>query len=577
MDKNFKRWPAGVAKNLDYPEVPVFQIVRSAALQWPERNAIVFAGMEVTYRELDLLSDRFAAALSDLGVAKGDRVALHLLNSPQFAIAYYGLLKAGAVFVPVSPLLSERELVFQLVDSGVETFIGLDLFWAASSKIFPETNIKRAIEVSLADCYPPISAAVKKLSKGAFDEGVIDFTSLVSDYPAEPPDIAFNVREDLAHISYTGGTTGTPKGIMVTHYNTIVNSCQLSYWFSGGQITYADGIIGLAREEGDSDEAHPFRRGLEMSLVVPPWFHAMGAFGFLNMQLMAGNTLVVFPRFDPEEFLQAIPKYRATCFGGAPQLFVPMVEHPLYPEIDMSETRLVASGGAPIPLNLMERLLGKFSGVVCEAYGLSEATAIVSISPPERGAMKVGSVGLPVADTEVKIVDPDDYGRELDVGEAGEVCVRGPQLMKGFWNNPEETAVMLKEDGWLLTGDVGKFDEDGYLFIVDRKKDMLIYKGYNVYPRELEEVINDHPAVAQSAVVGKKDERKGEIPIAFVQLVPGAGATEEELLEYANSRLAAYKKIRLLKAVEAIPASQAGKVLRRELREQVQDMEIPEN
>lgn len=575
MEKNFRCWPRGVARNLDYPEVPVFQILRSSALQWPERNAIIFAGMEVTYRELDLLSDRFAAALAGLGVKKGDRVALHLLNSPQFAIAYYGLLKAGAVFVPVSPLLSERELAFQLRDAGAETFIGLDLFWETSSRVFGETPIRNFIEVSLADCYPPVSAPVKTLRKGPLADGALDFTDLLAEYPPEPPEVEFDVREDLAHISYTGGTTGTPKGIMVTHYNALVNSCQLSYWFSGGQIRYREGIIGIEYEDGDGEENHPFRRGKEISLVVPPWFHAMGAFGFLNMQLLAGNTLVVFPRFDPGEFLQAINKYRATCFGGAPQLFVPMVEHPLYPDADMSEIRLVASGGAPIPLDLMRRLLEKFPGVVCEAYGLSEATAIVSITPPERGALKVGSVGLPVADTEVKIVDPEDYASEKGVGEVGEICVRGPQLTKGFWNNPAETATMFKEDGWLLTGDLGKMDEDGYLYIVDRKKDMLIYKGYNVYPRELEEVLNDHPAVAQSAVVGRKDERVGELPVAFVQLVPGAEATEEDLLDYANARLAAYKRIRLLRIVPAIPASQAGKVLRRELRELAQSMEIP--
>ncbi|MBC7230940.1 MAG: AMP-binding protein [Actinobacteria bacterium] len=382
------------------------------------------------------------------------------------------------------------------------------------------------------------------------------------------------MRENLAHISYTGGTTGTPKGIMVTHYNAMVNSCQLSYWFSGGQVSYEDGIIGLRRAEGDRDEDHPFRRGMEMSLVVPPWFHAMGAFGYLNMLLMAGNTLVVFPRFDPEEFLRAINKYRVTLFGGAPQLFVPMVDHPLYEGTDMSEIRLVASGGAPIPLSLMRRLLDKFPGVVCEAYGLSEATAIVTITPPEREALKVGSVGLPVADTKVRIVDPEDHRRELELGEVGEICVRGPQVTRGFWNRPEETALMFKEDGWLLTGDMGRIDEDGYLYIVDRKKDMLIYKGYNVYPRDLEEVLNSHPAVAQSAVVGKKDDRYGELPVAFVQLVPGAAVSEAELLEYANAELAAYKKIRALRIVDAVPASQAGKVLRRELRDLAQELEI---
>jgi long-chain acyl-CoA synthetase len=576
MEKDFKCWPAGVAKNLDYPEVPVFQILRSAALQWPERNAIIFAGMEVTYRELDLLSDRFANALAAMGVGKGDRVALHLLNSPQFAIAYYGLLKAGAVFVPVSPLLSERELTFQLNDAEADTFVGLDLFWPASSQVLPDTGVKNTILVSLADCYPPISAPVKRLSKGPFDAGVIDFTSLLADHPAEPPHIGLDAREDLAHISYTGGTTGTPKGIMITHWMAVVNSCQLAYWFMGGQITYGDGVIGVAREEGDEGDSHPFRPGQEVSLVVPPWFHAMGAFGFLNMQLMVGNTLVVFPRFDTEEFIQAISKYRVTAFGGAPQLFVPMVDHPLYGQTDMSDVRLVASGGAPIPLALMEKLQGKFPGVVCEAYGLSEATAIVAISPPVRGALKVGSVGLPVADTEVKIVDPEDYSKEMPRGEIGEICVKGPQLMKGFWKKPEATAEMLKEDGWLTTGDIGKFDEDGYLYIVDRKKDMLIYKAYNVYPRDLEEVLNAHPAVALSAVVGKKDDRYGELPIAFVQLAPGASAGEEELLEYANSNLAAYKRIRLLKIVDAVPASEVGKILRRELRGQAQELEVPE-
>jgi len=573
MEKNYKCWPKGVVKNLSYPEVPIQQILRSAALQWPWRNAIIFGGMEITFQELDALSDRFATALAALGVKKGDRVGIHLPNCPQFAVAYYGLLKAGAVFVPLSPLLAEREIEFELNDAEVETFIGLDMLFAAPQNVIPNTPVKRTIIVSLADCYPPLSAPVKMLQKQPVPEGAIDFSSLVAEYPAEPPQLDFNVKEDLAHIAYTGGTTGTPKGVMVTHFNGVANCCQFAYWFGGGDILYEDGMFKLKRMEGDRAEDHPVGLGTEISLIVVPWFHAMGAIGYLSMQLMGGNTLVVFPRFDPTEYLQAIPKYRATVFGGAPQLFIPLVENPLFQETDLSDIRLVASGAAPIPHHLLETLTEKIPGVICEAYGLSECTMGCCSNPASREGFRLGSVGLPIQDTEIRIMEAEEGKEEMPVGEIGEICVKGPQVMQGYWNKPEETALVLR-DGWLYTGDIGRFDEDGYLYIVDRKKDMLIYKGYNVYPRDLEDVINEHPMVAQSAVVGKYDENKGDIPIAFVELVPGGSMTEEELLEYTNEKLAAYKKIRLIRIVEALPASGAGKILRRELRDQAQDFDI---
>ncbi|MBN2025898.1 MAG: AMP-binding protein [Actinobacteria bacterium] len=573
MEKNFKCWPKGVYKNLSYPEVPIQQMLRSATLQWPWRNAIIFGGMEITFQELDTLSDRFATALAAMGVKKGDRVGIHLPNCPQFAIAYYGLLKAGAIFVPLSPLLAEREIDFQLNDAGVETFIGLDMLFGAPQQVIPNTPVKRTVIVSLADCYPPLSAPVKMLQKQPVPEGTIDFVTLVTDYPAEPPQLEFNAREDLAHIAYTGGTTGTPKGVMVTHFNGVANCCQFAYWFGGGDILYEEGMFKLKRMEGDRDEDHAIGQGAEISLIVVPWFHAMGAIGYLSMQLLGGNTLVVFPRFDPTEYLQAINKYRATVFGGAPQLFIPLVENPLFEEIDMSDIRMVASGAAPIPHHLLETLTDKIPGVICEAYGLSECTMGCCANPPTREGFRLGSVGLPMQDTEIKIMEAEEGKEEMPVGEIGEICIKGPQVMQGYWNKPEETAQVLK-DGWLYTGDIGKYDEDGYIYIVDRKKDMLIYKGYNVYPRDLEDVINEHPMVAQSAVVGKYDENKGDIPIAFVELVPGGSVSEEELLEYTNGKLAAYKKIRLIRIVEALPASGAGKILRRELRDQAQDFEV---
>ncbi len=571
MEKNFKYWPDGVAKELDYPEIPVAQILRSSARQWPERNAIIFGGMEMTYRELDLLSDRFATALADLGVKKGDKVGLHLPNCPQFAVAYYGLIKLGAVFVPISPLLAERELEFELNDAEVETFIGLDLLFAMPQQVLPKTLVKRTILVSLADCYPPVTAPAKMLAKQPVPEGVMDFSEVLAQYQPEPPDIEINPKEDIAHIAYTGGTTGTPKGVVLTHHNVMVNCCQFAFFLAGGAVTYDDGLLGQQYLEGDGPENHVIHTGKDTILDVVPWFHAMGVIGYLNMQVLAGTTMVVFPRFDPGEFLTAVDKYGATVFGGAPQLFVPLVEHPLFDEVDLTHINLVVSGAAPIPQYLLETLLDRMSGVVCEAYGLSESTMGSTCNPPTREGFKLGSVGLPVADTVVKLVD--DEGNELPVGEVGEICVQGPQVMQGYWNKPEETDLVLK-DGWLYTGDMGKFDEEGYLYIVDRKKDMLIYKGYNVYPRDLEEVINEHPAVAQSAVVGKLVDRYGDLPIAYVELTSPGAVTEGELLEFANERLAKYKKIRVLKIVDALPASEAGKVLRRELRDQAQELEV---
>ena len=574
MDKNFKFWPEGVFKELSYPRVPVFEFLRSSARQWPERNAIVFGGMEMTYRELDLLSDRFAAALADMGVGKGDRVGIHLPNCPQFAVAYYGLLKAGAVFVPISPLLAERELEFELNDAGVETFIGLDLLFAVPQQVMPKTPVRNTIIVSLADCYPPLTAPVKMLSKQPAPEGTLDFSELLARYEPAPPEIQFDPEKDVAHIAYTGGTTGTPKGVVLTHFNAVANCCQVGCWIGGGDISFEDGIMATTFMEGDGEENHILGKGEDVILDVVPWFHAMGVIGYLNLQVASGTTMVVYPRFDPGEFLSGVNKFRATVFGGAPQLFVPLVEQPLFEDIDMSGIKLVVSGAAPIPQYLLETMLDRISGVVCEAYGLSECTMCATCNPASRDNFRLGSVGLPLQDTEIKIADLDTGEQEMPPGEVGEICIKGPQVMQGYWNKPEETAMVLR-DGWLHTGDMGRFDDDGYLFIVDRLKDMLIYKGYNVYPRDLEDVINEHPAVAQSAVVGKQDDRYGDLPVAFVELVPGAQAAENELIDYANERLAKYKKIRLLEVVEALPASAAGKVLRRELRDRAQEMEIP--
>ena len=566
MAKNFKAWPKGWPRNLNYPELPVHAFLDETVGRVPNRIAIIFGGMELTYRELKELSDRFAAALADMGIQKGDRVAIHLPNCPQFAIAYYGILRIGGIFTPLSPLLAPKEAAYQLNDSGAETLISLDLLYPGIASIVPETGVKRVITTSIADCYNAIIAPVKPLGKTEVPD-TLDMASLLQQYEPKVPEVEIDVSRDLVHLAYTGGTTGLSKGVMLTHHNVVINVIQFGNWFGGAQIEMKDGKMTLVYPPGvDPEKDRLTAMDRETSLVVVPWFHAMGTVGYLNGQIFAGNTMVVFPRFDPREYIEAVLKYKATILGGAPQLYIPLVNLPDFKDYDLSGIKIAASGAAPLAMPVMDKMLDAFSGVVLEAYGLTECTMGATANPPDRESARPGAVGLPVFDTECKVVDPDT-GQDLPPGSEGEICIKGPQVMQGYWNKPEETANVLK-DGWLYTGDIGREDEDGFFHITDRKKDMIIYKGYNVYPREIEEVIFEHPAVQQCAVVGKPEIEVGESPVAFVELKKGEKATREEILEHTNSRIAHYKKVRDVLFLDAIPVSAAGKVLKRELRAQ---------
>lgn len=569
MAKNFKCWPDQWPKSLNYPDVPVFTLLDQTAARVPNRVAIIFGGMELTYSELLNLCDRFAAALVSLGVKKGDKVAIHLPNCPQFAIAYYGALKTGATFTPVSPLLSPGEVEHQLNDSGAKILISLDLIYPGIAEVVPNTKVEQVITTSIADCYNAIIQPIKPLGKIP-TEGTLDMPVLLAENEPKPPDISIDVNKDLAHLAYTGGTTGVSKGVMLTHKNVLVNALQFGFWFSGGQIEEKeDGTFGPVFPPGvDPVKDRLLAPDNETTLIVVPWFHAMGTVGYLNNPVSGGTTMVVFPRFDPVEYITAITKYKATSLGGAPQLYVPLVNLPDFDGYDLSTIKLAASGAAPLPVSILNKLTSSFSGMVIEAYGLTECTMGATSNPPVKGMTRPGSVGLPVFDTEVKIVDAATGIDELPIGEEGEICIKGPQVMQGYWNRPEATDEVLK-DKWLYTGDIGKLDEDGYIFITDRKKDLILYKGYNVYPRELEEVLFTHPAIESVAVVGKKDPAVGELPIAFVQLREGASATAEELIEFTNSKVAAYKKVREIIFIGEIPVSGAGKVLKRELREKL--------
>jgi long-chain acyl-CoA synthetase len=568
MAKNFKCWPDQWPKSLHYPERPVHCFLEDTAERVPNRIAIHFGGMVLTYSELKTLVDRFAAALHGLGVEKGQRFAIHLPNMPQFAIAYYAVMKLGAVFTPLNPLLSPREVTYQLNDSGAETLLSLDLLYPGIQSVIPDTPVRRVISTSIGDCYNAIIAPLKPIGKLPVPD-TLDMAELIRDHQPEPPEVAIDVYKDLAHLAYTGGTTGVSKGVMLTHRNVVCNTIQFGCWFNGAQIEVRDNRVELIYPEGvDPVKDRAVARDRETALVVVPWFHAMGTVGYLNNMVSSGTTMVVFPRFDPVEYIEGVNKFSATTLGGAPQLYVPLVNMPGFEKYDLSGVKLIASGAAPLPLTVLDAMCRSFSkSVVIEAYGMTECAMGASANPPIAGMTRVGSVGLPVFDTELKVVDVNT-GEDLPPGSEGEICIRGPQVMMGYWQKPEATAETLK-DGWLYSGDIGKEDEDGYFFITDRKKDMIIYKGYNVYPREIEELLFTHPAVEMCAVIGKPDAQGGEIPVAFVQLKKDVQATADALIAHVNGQVAAYKKLREVIFVDMVPVSAAGKVLKRELRDRL--------
>ncbi len=562
IPKNFSAWPMGLPRSLYYPEVPIYSVLDDTARRAPNRTALIFFDRPVTYLELRDLSDRFAAALVTAGVKRGDRVAVNLPNCPQFAVAYYGLLKAGAVFSPVSPLLSLQEVEYQLKDAGAESIIALEQLYGKIEPMLDAIGIKLRYVVSLADPLSPLTPPPTPPPQGtrAFNQVLLDHPPLPS--PAEIDPVI-----DLGHIAYTGGTTGLSKGVMLSHKNVVSNVIQNCMLVLGAQIEKVPGEIRIHYPGSQTGGwAGIFKRDSEVSLMVPPWFHAMGAVA-LNNQVFLGSTMVVFPRFDPAEFLAAARKYRATFMNGAPPVYRLVLGHPNFTGSQLADIKWAVSGAAPLPISLLEKMLAAIPGVVTEGYGLSECTSAAAVNPPSRDGIRPGSIGLPLFDTELKVIDPATGG-DLPPGKEGEICIRGPQVMLGYWNKPEATAEVLV-NGWLHTGDIGREDEQGYFYITDRIKDMILYKGYNVYPRELEEILSRHPDVELCAVLGRPDPDSGEAVVAFVQARTGAAPEAGEILAFVNTRVAPYKKIREIHFIEQIPISGPGKVLKRLLRKQL--------
>jgi len=565
-----KHWPKGQPWSIDYPQVPVYAILKTAAHKFPQRTAVIFSGVEYRYEQLWEEAQRFATALADLGIGKGDVVSLHLVNCPQFAAAYYGILLAGATFSPANPLLSSRELQYQLSDCGAKAVVTFDAFARSLLQVRARTPLKHVIVTSVRE-----GVTREPMETESFGEDVLSFRNLVASYPPEPPRVGLEPKKDLAHLAYTGGTTGVSKGVMLTHFNVLANVLQSAIWSSTGDPVLRDGIIyfeNLYQNPPGEHWEYVQEEGQGVCVNVTPWFHAMGTIGYLNIMMLRGYTLVLHPRFDPVAFLDDLEKYKATYLGGAPPIFVSLLNTPGFQKRDLSSVKRVSSGAAPLPVDLLERLrIALPDAVIIEAYGLTEVCMGATYNPANwTGLRKVGTVGVPVFDTQVKIVDMETGTKELPIGEEGEICVKGPQCMQGYYNKPEATAEVLRE-GWVHTGDIGRMDEDGYLTIVDRKKDMLIYKGYNVYPRELEELLFQHPAVANCTVIGVPDPAVGEWPKAFVVRKPGQEVTEKDLMDFVNDQVVPYKKVREVEFLEEIPVSPAGKVLKRLLRQKEEE------
>ncbi len=561
MPKNFSAWPRGLPRSLHYPKVPIYTVLDDTARRTPERTAMIFHDHRITYLELRDLADRFAAALVAAGVRRGDRVALHLPNCPQFAVAYYGLLKAGAVFSPVSPMLSPREVAYQLKDAGAETIVTLDALYESIMPVLDAMDLKQRYVVSFKECLAPLAPPTEAPPDGtlAFSRSLLDHTPLTQPVEIDPV-------LDLGHIAYTGGTTGLSKGVMLSHMNVVSNILQNCMLVLGARIEESPGEIRVHYPGSRTrDWDGIFKRDSEVSLIVPPWFHAMGAVA-LNNQVFLGSTMVVFPRFDPALFLQAALEHQATFMNGAPPVYRLVLEHPAFKGPELAGIKWAVSGAAPLPMALLEKMLKAIPGVVTEGYGLSECTSAVTVNPPLREAIRPGSIGLPLCDTELKVADPVT-GQALAQGSEGEICVRGPQVMLGYWNKAEATAEVLK-DGWLHTGDIGREDEQGYFYITDRMKDMILYKGYNVYPRELEEILSRHPEIALCAVLGRPDPDSGEKVVAFVQARKDTAPDAEEIMAFVNDQVAPYKKVREVYFVDQIPVSGPGKILKRLLRNQ---------
>ncbi|MCL5961420.1 MAG: long-chain fatty acid--CoA ligase [Chloroflexi bacterium] len=551
----FANYETGVPRTIDYLDAPLQRLLQNAAERYPNNIATSFLGGRLTYAELYAQVNAFARALETLGVKKGDRVALLLPNCPQMVIAYYGALTAGAIVVPTNPLYVENEMVYQFNDSGAETVVTLTKFYPTVSRTRLQTKVRNIIVTNIKDYFSPLMALLFTLFKEEKeghrisyegDGNVYSFKGLVESnrLPSRDGQLApAEVKaDDTALFQYTGGTTGVSKGAMLTHRNLMANALQTRYWLADAQ------------------------EGREVVLSVIPFFHVYGMSVCMNFAVGLASTMVLLPRFDLVEVLKTINKHKPTIFPGVPTMYVAINNHPDVRRYDLKSIRVCLSGAAPLPVEVQQKFESLTGGKLVEGYGLTEASPVTHCTPI-NGRRKEGSIGLPFPDTEARIVDLDTRADALPIGSIGELAIRGPQVMKGYWNRPEESRDVLPGE-WLFTGDIAKMDEDGYFFIIDRKKDMILAGGYNIYPRDVEEVLFQHPKIKEAVVAGVPDEYRGETVKAYVVLKEGETATAEEIIDFCKPRLARYKAPKLVEFRTELPKTMVGKVLRRVLLEE---------
>ena len=535
---------------IDFENTLVPQYLAESAARFPDHTALIFQGYSVTFKELDEMVGKFAAALKDFDIKKGDSVAILLPNVIPCVVAYYATLRIGAIVVFNNPLYSDPELEHQFTDSGSRFLITLDLLADRMVKLREKTNIKTIVYTSIGDFLPfvkrllfPLVAKKKGLAKDVSPApDLYAFKDIISRYSPDNTQADLTM-DDVAMYQYTGGTTGVSKGVMLTHGNISFQIQQIEAWFP------------------------EFDKGAEIMLGALPFFHVFGMSVSMNLAIRLAWTNVLVPKPQAEPLLEAISKFKVTFAPLVPTMYIGILDHPDLEHTDLSSIKGCFSGSAPLPLEVISKFEKKTGSVIVEGYGLTESSPVTHVNP-FRGQRKVGSIGIPVPNTECKIVDIEDNTREVPVGEPGELLMRGPQIMKGYLNKPEETAKTLTKDGFLCTGDVAKMDEEGYFYIVDRIKDMIISGGYNVYPRDIDEVLYEHPKILEACAVGIPHPKRGEAVKVFVVLKQGQTMTKQEVIDYCADKLARYKLPVAVEFREELPKSNVGKILRKDLRKQ---------
>jgi long-chain acyl-CoA synthetase len=540
-----RHYDAGVPAHLDYPSIPLYRLLDDSAARQPAHPCTNFFGKRLSYLAIKEASDRLAASLQGLGVQPGDLVALLLPNSPQFVIATYAILKAGAVVVPLNPLYTERELAFHLGDSGAQTAITIPKFLDKVTALVGKTPLQQVIYTRVADYLPfPLNLGSRLQERGQMrrvdKRSVIHFASLLQIPPPAGWQPAAVDPDAMAVLIYSGGTTGVAKGIMLSHSALVANAHQLRAWVN----LDAQGRM----------------------LAVLPLFHGFGMSVAMNAPLLAGGEIITLPRFQAENVLKAIQEWQPTFFIGVPAMFGAFNSVDTLDKYDLRSVKGIFVGAAPLTQPIKEQFEARSGARLIEGYGLTEAVTAI-MANPYRGQHKLGSIGLPFPDVDMKIVTLDGTA-DLGPNETGEIVLRSPTLMLGYHNQPEATIEAVR-DGWLYTGDLGHMDTDGYFYITDRKKELIIVGGFNVFPREVDEVLALHPAVQEAAAIGVPDEQLGERVRACVVLQEGETATAEEIIAFCRARLVAYKVPSEVEFRASLPKSMIGKVLRRQLREEV--------